>query len=559
MSNFCIQRYRSRRINIATRSTSRRLFSFSSSSCGLIIVLFLFILTVSNDTLIINAEAAAADKNIEPSLSLRGSLYDYVDYIFQDDEAVESSSPLSSTSSSSGPQAGSKNMAEIRRLLQSQSTTKKIDTYSHYHINRHNNSTSSSSSAHEKLLSWWSSLSNSDLGNIAHDTSSLDSIAHRAWGAAYISGRGRRELSAVALATANHDDDDDVEEENNDIPKIIEEENTNIDNKNNIDNNNNNNNNGGHGGESESWSITSFLRGNTYTTTNTNNNKAKKLSPQPPRKLQSSSTLSWTTHTGNDNSIPPNPNNDDNDNNEGEGQSLLFTDMEEYEASIFDSPSSEVEEASSSEEEEEDLMMMSRLQNAIQIVNELNVNVTRYDTNTKYSYSDPTTAPTNNNETTVSSSKDPTDNNNNNTNTTMEQYSHSNGLQSSSQRQRLLTGSYAAWQWYDRSSLATPTNLNLQKVSRVNYAFFQSNDDGYIFGTDSWADPNVLFGPYDFGINSDDLPNGCKGGKGRDDGLGDGYWSGNTDDDHGGGGGNSAASGWTRNAYSLPSPYSTMK
>lgn len=84
-------------------------------------------------------------------------------------------------------------------------------------------------------------------------------------------------------------------------------------------------------------------------------------------------------------------------------------------------------------------------------------------------------------------------NNNNNNNTTtdnMVQYSHT----SKHSRQRLLTGSYATWQWYDRSNLASPINLNLEKVSRVNYAFFQSDTEGYIFGTDSWADPNILNG-----------------------------------------------------------------
>mmetsp|Transcript_15713 Transcript_15713/g.33218 ORF Transcript_15713/g.33218 Transcript_15713/m.33218 type:complete len:769 (+) Transcript_15713:917-3223(+) len=35
---------------------------------------------------------------------------------------------------------------------------------------------------------------------------------------------------------------------------------------------------------------------------------------------------------------------------------------------------------------------------------------------------------------------------------------------------------------------------------------------------DSWADPNVLFGPYDFATNSARLPEECKGGLGRDDG-----------------------------------------
>lgn len=98
---------------------------------------------------------------------------------------------------------------------------------------------------------------------------------------------------------------------------------------------------------------------------------------------------------------------------------------------------------------------------------------------------------------------------------TNELYNYSNPSNSG---QRLLTGSYASWQWYDRSNLASPTNLNLTKVSRINYAFFQSNAEGYIFGTDSWADPNILFGSYEFAINSDSLSERCKGGKGRDDG-----------------------------------------
>ena len=43
-------------------------------------------------------------------------------------------------------------------------------------------------------------------------------------------------------------------------------------------------------------------------------------------------------------------------------------------------------------------------------------------------------------------------------------------------RQRLLTGNYASWQFFDRNSLAKPKNMKLHKVSRVNYAFFQTDD-----------------------------------------------------------------------------------
>ena len=41
-------------------------------------------------------------------------------------------------------------------------------------------------------------------------------------------------------------------------------------------------------------------------------------------------------------------------------------------------------------------------------------------------------------------------------------------------------------------------NMKFQKVDRVNYAFFQTNSQGEIWGTDSWADPLNLFGPVDW-------------------------------------------------------------
>lgn len=87
------------------------------------------------------------------------------------------------------------------------------------------------------------------------------------------------------------------------------------------------------------------------------------------------------------------------------------------------------------------------------------------------------------------------------------------------ERQRLLIGSYAAWQWYDRNELASPKNLQLNKVSRINYAFFQTDVDGYIYGTDSWADANILYGPYEFNGVPEFLPAECQGGLGQDYGY----------------------------------------
>lgn len=57
---------------------------------------------------------------------------------------------------------------------------------------------------------------------------------------------------------------------------------------------------------------------------------------------------------------------------------------------------------------------------------------------------------------------------------------------------------YASWQWYDRDGLAKPSNLDHTKVTRYNFAFFQINESGSIWGTDEWADANLLYGNFDW-------------------------------------------------------------
>ena len=47
---------------------------------------------------------------------------------------------------------------------------------------------------------------------------------------------------------------------------------------------------------------------------------------------------------------------------------------------------------------------------------------------------------------------------------------------------------------YDRYGLTAPINMDFSKMTRANFAFFQTNTDGDIFGTDSWADPICLWG-----------------------------------------------------------------
>lgn len=79
--------------------------------------------------------------------------------------------------------------------------------------------------------------------------------------------------------------------------------------------------------------------------------------------------------------------------------------------------------------------------------------------------------------------------------------------------QKTIIGYYASWEYYDRSGLAKPKNLDFSKVSRVNFAFFHPDSAGNLYGTDSWGDPLVLFGPYDWnpGPNS---PTYCHRGSG---------------------------------------------
>jgi len=63
---------------------------------------------------------------------------------------------------------------------------------------------------------------------------------------------------------------------------------------------------------------------------------------------------------------------------------------------------------------------------------------------------------------------------------------------------KTIIGYYAGAQWYNRQQLAAPSNMDFSKVTRVNFAFFQTDKHGSIWGTDSWADPNILFGPYNW-------------------------------------------------------------
>ncbi|KAL7546386.1 hypothetical protein ACHAWF_009722 [Thalassiosira exigua] len=64
---------------------------------------------------------------------------------------------------------------------------------------------------------------------------------------------------------------------------------------------------------------------------------------------------------------------------------------------------------------------------------------------------------------------------------------------------KTVVGYYASWQWYDRDKIADPPKVDFSKYDRINYAFFQPDQDGYLYGTDEWADPQLLWGPIVWG------------------------------------------------------------
>ena len=51
-----------------------------------------------------------------------------------------------------------------------------------------------------------------------------------------------------------------------------------------------------------------------------------------------------------------------------------------------------------------------------------------------------------------------------------------------------IVGYYAGWQMYDRGGLCKPENVNYDKYTILNYAFFRPDSLGYLKGTDPWGD-----------------------------------------------------------------------
>ena len=66
-----------------------------------------------------------------------------------------------------------------------------------------------------------------------------------------------------------------------------------------------------------------------------------------------------------------------------------------------------------------------------------------------------------------------------------------NGSGSSNSVGKTVIGYYAAWQWYDNAERASPMNMQFNKVDRVNFAFFQVDGEGRVWGTDSVSSSGV--------------------------------------------------------------------
>ena len=65
------------------------------------------------------------------------------------------------------------------------------------------------------------------------------------------------------------------------------------------------------------------------------------------------------------------------------------------------------------------------------------------------------------------------------------------------------TAYYYPSKYYERSGLGKPENIDFTKVNKVNYASFQLDESGNIWGTDSNADAEVLHGPINWNPPTD--------------------------------------------------------
>ncbi len=64
------------------------------------------------------------------------------------------------------------------------------------------------------------------------------------------------------------------------------------------------------------------------------------------------------------------------------------------------------------------------------------------------------------------------------------------------EKTKRVIGYYATWQWYNCNKLADPNNLNFTKYMQINYTFFLPDLQGNLYGTNEWANLQLLFGLY---------------------------------------------------------------
>lgn len=63
---------------------------------------------------------------------------------------------------------------------------------------------------------------------------------------------------------------------------------------------------------------------------------------------------------------------------------------------------------------------------------------------------------------------------------------------SSGSGDKKVIGYYTNWNWYSNQERPSPENMQFTKVDRINFAFFQTNEVGELWGTDLWADAAIL-------------------------------------------------------------------
>ncbi len=51
-----------------------------------------------------------------------------------------------------------------------------------------------------------------------------------------------------------------------------------------------------------------------------------------------------------------------------------------------------------------------------------------------------------------------------------------------------IIGYYPSWQMYKRSGAVVPEVIDYSRYSILNYSFFAPDSNGYLKGTDPWAD-----------------------------------------------------------------------